>query len=205
MHSCNINILIKCDYCFAGCKQAKKHRPIGPTTLTYVLTVSPPTPSQVSSLIWGTCSSLLSCVLFVIFVHTHRAESIAVHTHHTKVSSRSPLLFCLYEKNNMATCGLHGCGRPCFQRAGVVHDFCGRSHAKAALGERLAPPHGICHVRTRSKGICFSKLKYSTREGEISLFTIIHCPTAPDTNVLLYAAVRAVRRSAGERSQSRGW
>jgi hypothetical protein len=50
----------------------------------------------------------------------------------------------------MATCALYGCSRPVHvdPRTGIAHDYCGRTHAAAALGARnmvLAPPHGDCH------------------------------------------------------------
>eukprot|EP01094_Clydonella_sp_ATCC50884_P021154 TRINITY_DN4583_c0_g1_i1.p1 TRINITY_DN4583_c0_g1~~TRINITY_DN4583_c0_g1_i1.p1 ORF type:complete len:479 (-),score=112.80 TRINITY_DN4583_c0_g1_i1:118-1554(-) len=45
-------------------------------------------------------------------------------------------------------CTLPGCSRPCYVADRVVHDFCGRTHAKQALRQgvipKLDPPHGSC-------------------------------------------------------------
>lgn len=58
---------------------------------------------------------------------------------------------CCVTIQTMATCSLDGCHRRCFERAGIVHDYCGRTHAKEAVDRGmlhdLAPPHGNCHVR----------------------------------------------------------
>ena len=48
-------------------------------------------------------------------------------------------------------CSLRGCSRRVFvdARTGIEHDYCGRTHAKAALlqqGQELPPPHGACHL-----------------------------------------------------------
>ena len=48
-------------------------------------------------------------------------------------------------------CSLQGCTRRVFvdAKTGVEHDYCGRTHAKAALEEQglqLPPPHGMCHT-----------------------------------------------------------
>lgn len=48
-------------------------------------------------------------------------------------------------------CGHHGCTRRVYVDAttGIAHDYCGRSHAAAALaaqGQELHPPHGECHT-----------------------------------------------------------
>lgn len=52
--------------------------------------------------------------------------------------------------SSRACCGIPECSRPCFERNGVVHNFCGRSHAREAVDrgmlESLKPPHGVCHV-----------------------------------------------------------
>eukprot|EP00611_Tribonema_gayanum_P021386 TRINITY_DN409_c1_g1_i2.p1 TRINITY_DN409_c1_g1~~TRINITY_DN409_c1_g1_i2.p1 ORF type:complete len:439 (-),score=135.60 TRINITY_DN409_c1_g1_i2:1682-2998(-) len=53
--------------------------------------------------------------------------------------------------NSTKTCALPGCYKPCWESGGIVHDFCGRTHAAEAV-ERgiipsLAPPHGHCHER----------------------------------------------------------
>ncbi|CAM9848754.1 unnamed protein product [Pylaiella littoralis] len=49
-----------------------------------------------------------------------------------------------------ATCGIPECTRPCHESDGVVHDFCGRTHAAEAVSRgmraRLRRPHGHCHV-----------------------------------------------------------
>jgi hypothetical protein len=48
------------------------------------------------------------------------------------------------------TCGLPGCGNPCYVAQGIVHGYCGRSHAAEALScgllASLQEPHGKCHV-----------------------------------------------------------
>lgn len=50
----------------------------------------------------------------------------------------------------MATCSLDGCSRRRFERDGIVHGYCGRTHAKEAVAKgtlsALKPPHGTCHV-----------------------------------------------------------
>ena len=45
------------------------------------------------------------------------------------------------------TCQLPGCTRAAHidAQTGVEHDYCGRSHAREALG-KVADPHGCCHV-----------------------------------------------------------
>ncbi|CAE8641545.1 unnamed protein product [Polarella glacialis] len=46
----------------------------------------------------------------------------------------------------MATmCVLQGCTRPAWIGAGVVHKYCGRTHAAQDLGWHLKEPHGYCH------------------------------------------------------------
>ena len=44
-------------------------------------------------------------------------------------------------------CALPGCRRPVHvdEVSGVQHDYCGRTHAKQALGDELGDPHGCCH------------------------------------------------------------
>ena len=46
-----------------------------------------------------------------------------------------------------STCGLSGCRKLVHvdPDTGVEHDFCGRTHAKQALGDDLQDPHGCCH------------------------------------------------------------
>ena len=46
------------------------------------------------------------------------------------------------------TCLLPNCHKPVHVDpvSGVEHDYCGRTHAKQALGDALADPHGCCHV-----------------------------------------------------------
>ena len=46
-------------------------------------------------------------------------------------------------------CDLEGCERPVWVGAGIVHKYCGRSHARDALereGKELQAPHGCCHA-----------------------------------------------------------
>ena len=47
----------------------------------------------------------------------------------------------------VARCALPGCHRPVHVDpvTNVEHDYCGRTHAKQALGDGLADPHGCCH------------------------------------------------------------
>lgn len=47
----------------------------------------------------------------------------------------------------VARCALPGCHRPVHVDpvSQVEHDYCGRTHAKEALGATLADPHGCCH------------------------------------------------------------
>ena len=46
------------------------------------------------------------------------------------------------------TCGYAGCRKLVFTdlRTGIAHGYCGRTHAAAALGGEVAPPHGSCHT-----------------------------------------------------------
>lgn len=48
------------------------------------------------------------------------------------------------------SCEIPECKRPRFEKNGIVHNFCGRTHAKEALSrgliKKLLPPHGRCHV-----------------------------------------------------------
>lgn len=50
-----------------------------------------------------------------------------------------------------ASWGIPECTRPCYESGGVVHDFCGRTHAAEAVSRKmldsLRRPHGDCHVR----------------------------------------------------------
>ena len=48
----------------------------------------------------------------------------------------------------VARCALPGCHRPVHVDpvTDVEHDYCGRTHAKQALGDELADPHGCCHA-----------------------------------------------------------
>lgn len=51
---------------------------------------------------------------------------------------------------SITMCALQGCARPVHVDAitRIAHDYCGRTHAQAALAARnlaLAPPHGACH------------------------------------------------------------
>ena len=45
-------------------------------------------------------------------------------------------------------CGHRGCDRPVHVdlKTGIAHDYCGRTHARVALGGQLQEPHGICHL-----------------------------------------------------------
>ena len=45
------------------------------------------------------------------------------------------------------TCDLPGCHKIVHvdPRTGVAHNYCGRTHAKLALGDELQEPHGCCH------------------------------------------------------------
>ena len=45
-------------------------------------------------------------------------------------------------------CSLQGCRKRKWTepRTGIVHDYCGRTHAEIALRGKVPPPHGSCHT-----------------------------------------------------------
>jgi hypothetical protein len=47
-----------------------------------------------------------------------------------------------------AACAMPGCDKPVFVdlQTKIAHSYCGRTHAKAHLREKLKEPHGRCHL-----------------------------------------------------------
>jgi len=43
-------------------------------------------------------------------------------------------------------CALPHCNKPCWTNAGVVHDYCGRTHALEGRNGAVQKPHGKCHI-----------------------------------------------------------
>lgn len=64
----------------------------------------------------------------------------------------------------MMVCAIPECYRRCFEKSGVVHDFCSRRHAQEAADRGmihpLQPPHGVCHVRSQRE-------RHTEREADV--------------------------------------
>jgi hypothetical protein len=72
-----------------------------------------------------------------------------------------------------ALCALPSCNRTRHRDAstGIVHDFCGRTHAEEYArrnGQTLQPPHGICHV-CKLPG-CAEQVYYDESNGRVHDF-----------------------------------
>ena len=75
--------------------------------------------------------------------------------------------------SSSALCALPSCNRPRHRDpgTGIVHDFCGRTHAQEYArrnGQTLAPPHGSCHV-CKLPG-CGEQVYYDERDERVHDF-----------------------------------